>query len=455
MDTGEDSLSENQAIAAWSSFDRDSYHIGETIRQRLRILYQASEVVPDLDSLRRRMSFFPLEQRSFNETTIEHSDGIVEYLLDYELQGVRVEPQQTYEIEPFILYYSSVDDSDDNIYSQLIQPEPVHIAAYYPMNMENVSMRSLKGSMNDAQDLRQLLLSGSGGFLLIMVLFLLWHYGRRRSVKELTEEEQLWRVYTSMDITSLDNRTALLNYEQIFTHLLYHQTGVSPEDFWSGIDPEDASWHDITCEVRALLLENYQPEYPPESAISKMKALLGEKLSTLVSEKRLLIEQGPTFLQRIRIQPGIITSAIVIMVISLGLFALAANPDAWVSGELQQYNALMNRVGEDPYENEQIYLALSAMGDTALNSQIQTAALFNAGTLRGDKSFSMTNTRLERHVLDAVLTSDSVEQLFHALLEEPFTEETQIVTVLMDGAEQLMRMHKETWRLPSSDVRLY
>jgi hypothetical protein len=62
MDTGEDSLSENQAIAAWSSFDRDSYHIGETIRQRLRILYQASEVVPDLDSLRRRMSFFPLEQ---------------------------------------------------------------------------------------------------------------------------------------------------------------------------------------------------------------------------------------------------------------------------------------------------------------------------------------------------------------------------------------------------------
>ncbi len=42
-------------------------------------------------------------------------------------------------------------------------------------------------------------------------------------------------------------------------------------------------------------------------------------------------------------------------------------------------------------------------------------------------------------MLNAVLSSDSVEELFHLLLEEPFTEESQIVTVLMDGAEQLRR----------------
>ena len=148
-------LSENQQITAWTRFDKDSYHIGEVIHQELRILYNASEVVPDIDSLRRRLSFFPLEQRSFDETTVNHSGGIVEHLLEYELQGVRVELQQTYDIEPFILYYSSVDDSDDNIYSQVIQPEPVHISAYYPASMLMVSMQPLKGIMDDAEGLRQ------------------------------------------------------------------------------------------------------------------------------------------------------------------------------------------------------------------------------------------------------------------------------------------------------------
>jgi hypothetical protein len=385
------------------------------------------------------MSFFPLEQRNATETTIQHGDGVTEYLLDFELQGVRVEPQKSYRIDPFTLYYSLANAVDDNIYSLVIRPPIVHMAAYYPLSMEGVDLLTIKGELNNAEGLRQFIMASGGILLLCFAAFILWHFGRRRMVMELTEEERLWRVFTAMENSSLDNRTALLNYEQIFTRLLYVQTNVTPEAFWSGDDPDDEVWKAITITAREILLENYQTADPTDADVKKLKSVLGDSLSSCVTESRLHIEQQPNFRQRIGQQPIVMSYASVLIVLAVSVFILNIFPDAWSSTELQQYNSLARDIQNDDVNIEETYLALSTMGDQATNNRIKYAALYNAGTLRASKSFSMYAQGYERLILNSVIRSRSVEEMFHALLEGPFDEESQIVSILTDGAEQLRR----------------
>jgi hypothetical protein len=258
-------------------------------------------------------------------------------------------------------------------------------------------------------------------------------------VMELTEEERLWRVFTAMENSSLDNRTALLNYEQIFTRLLYVQTNVTPEAFWSGDDPDDEVWKAITITAREILLENYQTADPTDADVKKLKSVLGDSLSSCVTESRLHIEQQPNFRQRIGQQPIVMSYASVLIVLAVSVFILNIFPDAWSSTELQQYNSLARDIQNDDVNIEETYLALSTMGDQATNNRIKYAALYNAGTLRASKSFSMYAQGYERLILNSVIRSRSVEEMFHALLEGPFDEESQIVSILTDGAEQLRR----------------
>jgi hypothetical protein len=231
-----------------------------------------------------------------------------------------------------------------------------------------------------------------------------------------------------------------LNYEQVFTRLLHIRTGISPEAFWSGEDPEQDDWKGLSMDARQILTDNYQVPDPVDSEVERMKSLLGERLSSLVAEARLKIEQQPGFLKRLRMQPAVVTQASVLAGLAAILFILNFIPGLWISSELKQYNAILNSIADDERIGEETYLALSAMGDQARNTSIKYPALYNAGTLRGDNSFSMANRRQEDLILGTVIRSETVEQLFMVLLEDgPFDEESQIVSVLIDGAEQLRR----------------
>ncbi len=435
----QETLNDEQIIAGWVDLDRPSYHIGEVIHQQLRVLYRSDKVVPDIDNLRRRMSFFPLENRNLTETVINHSDQVVEIILDYELQAVRVEPQQTYRIDPFILYYSNADQGDDNVFSYTIQTPVVHIGSFYPDNIDRIVLHGVKGPLETARHLRRSIPAGSGVILLAVAGLLLWHFGRRRSIQELSEAEQLWRVFTSIQSTDLNNRICLLNYEQVFTRLLYLQTGVTPESFWSGVDPDDELWRPLAIEARKILIDNYQAQEPDLAGIDTIKSILEERLAALVEESRLNIEQQPTFGQRISQQPPVIIHAAITTLIAVILLALAALPDLWLSGELKDYNRMMADIQSDD-TNENHYLELSAMGDRATNNIVKFSALYNAGTLRSENSFSMFNPEDEKLILNTAIRADSVEDLFMVLLEDgPFDEESQIVTVLLNGVEQLRR----------------
>ncbi len=439
VDAPQQSLSNEQIIAGWVKLDRPSYHVGEVIHQQLRILYRSDKVVPDIDNLRRRMSFFPLENRNLTETVINHPEQIVEYILDYELQAVRVEPQQTYRIDPFILYYTNVDQADDNVFSYTVQTPVVHIGSFYPDNIDRIVLHDIKGALGTANHLRQTIPVGSGILLLAVAGILLWHFGRRRNIQELSEEEQLWRVFISIKSTDLNNRLRLLNYEQVFTRLLYIQTDITPESFWSGLNPDNEEWRPLAIEARKILIENYQADEPDAAGIDTIKSILEKQLAALVEESRLKIEQQPTFGQRISQQPTVITHAGITALFAIVLLAMSAAPNLWLSGELKNYNHIITDVQSgDISENH--YLDLSAMGDRSTNNVVKFAALYNAGTLRTENSFSMFNPEDEKLILNTAIRADSVETLFMILLEDgPFDEESQIVTVLLNGVEQLRR----------------
>jgi hypothetical protein len=432
-------LLDEQIITGSVKFDRPSYHIGEVIHQQLRVLYRSNKVVPDIDNLRRRMSFFPLENRGLTETIVNHPGQVVEYILDYELQAVRVEPKQSYRIDPFILYYSDVDQADDNVFSYTIQTPVVHIGSFYPDNIDGVILHNIKGKLGTARQIRQTIPAVSALLLFCVAGLLLWYFGRRRSIKELSEEEQLWRVFTSIKSTDLKNRISLLNYEQVFTRLLYIQTGLTPESFWSGVNPKDEVWKPLAIQAREIFIDNYQVEEPVDEDISTIQSILETQLASMVEESRLKIEQQPSFKQRISQQPAVVLHVGITTALALLLLGLALVPDLWLSGELKSYNRLMEEI-QAGKTNENQYLELSAMGDRAANTNVKYTALYNAGTLRSANSFSMFDPDDEKLVLNATIRSETVENLFMVLLEDgPFDEEAQIVSVLLDAAEQLRR----------------
>lgn len=438
-------LPEDENLAGHAAFDQASYLPGALMQYRLRVLYRADSVTPDFDSLRRRMNFFPFEQRGFREERVQPGeDGVGEYLLEYELQGVRTEPDETYRFDPSILYYTLPDDPEQEVHSYLIQPPLVHVSAYYPDASSAIPLQAIKGQFTTATPLRRNLMAAGGLILLILLAFVLWRHGRRRRVEELAPEERLWREFHACKPAPGDTRATLLEYERIYTHLLEIRTGISPDAFWSGATPEEPFWRDATLTARQVLLENYQLSAPDKSEVDKMERLIRECLTLMVKEARLRVEEEPSYIERLKRQPRVQIQGGALALLAIILFVLAGIPGAWVSDELNRYNALVADYAGGEAGREQTYLALSALGDASYNDKVKAAALYNAGTLRAGQSFTtdFSATGREQRILDAVMQEESVEALFHSLLEGMFfTEETQIVTVLIDGAEQLRRAH--------------
>ena len=438
-------LDGDENLAGRISFDQDSYLPGALMRYRLHVLYREAAVTPDFDSLRRRMNFFPFEQREFSETRVPAGeDGVAEYLLDYQLQGVRTEPHQSYRFDPSVLYYTLPGDPDEEVYSYMIQPPVVHVSAYYPDASSVIPLQPLKGPFATATPLRRNLMVAGGLLLLALAGFILWRQGRRRRVQELAPEERLWREFHDLEAGAGDTRATLLEYERIYTHLLEIRTGIQPDAFWAGALPEETFWRESTQAARTVLLENYQLDAPDEEEAGKVARIIRDCLSAMVAETRLRVEQEPSFLERLKRQPLVLSQGGLLALLAAVLFVLAGIPGAWLSDELKRYNRLVDAHAAGVAGREETYLGLSALGDEALNGKVKAAALYNAGTLRASQSFTTdySASGREERILEAVMETDSAEALFHSLLEGMFfTEETQIVTVLIDGAEQLRRSH--------------
>jgi hypothetical protein len=77
------------------------------------------------------------------------------------------------------------------------------------------------------------------------------------------------------------------------------------------------------------------------------------------------------------------------------------------------------------------------LGDAATNPAIRAASLYNTATLRADRSFAEGTPEQEEVILAALFTAKSAEALMHDLLEGPFNEETEVLSIMLNGAERL------------------
>lgn len=367
-------------IAGWASFDRNSIYIGETLKYALRIVYRKDVVKPDLEMLGRSLTYGKFDSREVTEQTRGIAPGIREYTVEHVLQGVDVVPHSDYRINPAVLFYKSKTATAGELQSLRIQAPAVHVGGYYPRNVSGILMQGLKEKIRDPLALRRGAMLGSGAVLLALAVLFLWWLGRKRRHAELSEAERLWQAFHGGERRTLDNRAYLLHCESLFTRLLQSCTSVSPEAFWSGSDPEDAFWKDLSGQVREILWKSYRSAEPSLDDRARMTALLDRIFSSVVAEEALRREAEPSFLRRLSRQPAALAATAGCAALALLMLLLAARPAIWLSPSIVQYGEAVERVRNEATRADGA-AQLADIGERIQDPAIKAAAFYNAGTV--------------------------------------------------------------------------
>lgn len=429
-------------IRGSATFDKSSYFTGEVATYELEIFYRTDEVQPDLGGFSNRISLFPFEHLSTSKRVEDIGNGIRRFVLRYDLQVLTTRRTGSYQFEPAVLYYSEA--GEDNALKSLRIGQPrVYLSSYYPPNIANVAMMDLKGRIRDQGRLRKGLLVLGALALLVLALFLLWRFGRRRRLSELTEAERLWRQFNSVRGVRMDNRAHLLACERIFSRILQSYADISPQVFWSGGEPEDRTWSTPIARAREVLRRTYLAAAPTSDDVRQTNILLTSTLSSLVEEEKLLREQQPSFVGRLLEQPLVLAFTGVLAGTSILILILCIYPSTWVNPDIRQYNATMAEVQSGSIGPDDSYRQLAALGDNLEVEKVKAAALYNAGTLKAGMGFDGVSEAQQRMLLGVVFAAASPEELIEAiLLSGIVNSHEEVVTLLINGAEQFRRAER-------------
>ncbi|MGK0297984.1 MAG: hypothetical protein ACI9XC_001602 [Gammaproteobacteria bacterium] len=398
-------LPEGVDIAGWASFDRDSYLVGESITYRVRILFRADKVEPDLDQFVRSVSFSPIEKGESLVNTRTVAPNVNEYTMEYLLQGVNVEPHTTYNLDPVVLFYKAPSASVRELQSIRIPTPSIYFSEYYPQDVSTVPLKELKAEMNDSYWLRQLLLGSSGLILFSLSLFILWRFGRKRKKKELSETEILWQEFQEIKQIKLGLREYLLNCEKIVTRLLQSRADLSATAFWVGSDPEEEYWKNFTMKFRQVFFKIYRPSILQQEDAEQATNILNETFSEVVAEDLLNREKELSFIKRIAQQPNKLTTSGICFILAVMMFTLSALPDLWLSPDLVNYNNTVTSLSNaTPLIEESNFFV--ELGEHSENSVIKAAALYNAGTIKAHMKPSINPPMKEQELLELVFQPD-------------------------------------------------
>jgi hypothetical protein len=438
-------MSSDSDIEGRAWFDKQSYFMGEVATFDLRVRFREGSVEPDFDTFRNYISFQPFEQRKTTSTVSNIGGGIQEYRLRYELQAMGSKLSGSYGFNPTVLYYKKLAEQTDDLYALRIQLPQVYVASYYPFDITGVALHDIKSVIVDPAVTRQVFMLFAGIVLASLTGVLLWVYGRRRRMDELSVPERLWRRFNEFRNTPMDNRAYLLSCERIFSGLLSGYVQTSPEKFWSGVPADYGNVSAIVPKVRVILRRIYKISDPAEADVEEITILIEETLSSLVEEEKLKTEMEPTFIARIRKQPRVIKLSSVLALLSVMALFLAYRPLLWLSPDIVQYNQLVTRLNNGIVIEENPYTDLTALGEAAELETVRAAAFYNAGTIRVNQSFASTwlsqDEQREQHelVLRAVFQRQSAETFLNNLTGRHFHTENELVVNLTNGAEHLLR----------------
>ncbi len=438
--TAAEVLVNDEDIAGWIEFDKDSYLLGEHASCLVRVLYRNDKVKPDLDAFKRNLGFLPFDQIGVTESSSSAGIGITEYRITYQLHMVGVKRPDTYKMDPAMLPYTNIGQPGSNLHTVRIPRPAIHIGSLYPWNAGSISLREIKPAIYARDALRQSVMLLGGTILLLLALFILWRFGRRRTQYELTVPEQLWFQLKQLNESAAGPRSYLLGCEKIVTRLLHVQIDMDPDSFWSGAQIEDQVWSTFIESSRQILRRVYQSGELTQTEVTQMKILLSDKLKSLVAQHRLLLELQPTLSVRIRQQPRVAQTLIVVTILSALLLVLVATPQWWLSSEIKRYNSTVQSVLTATDITEEVLLGLQSFASSVQNKKIQLAAYYNSGTARAAHSFGVHNPESQLKILELVFQAETPDDLLQTLILTKLSEsEEDVIALLVNAAEKLQQ----------------
>ena len=433
-------LADDEDIAGWIEFDKDSYLLGEHASCLVRVLYRNDKIKPDLDAFKRNLGFLPFDQIGATESSSSAGIGITEYRLVYQLHMVGVKRPDTYKMDPAMLPYTNIEQQGSNLHTVRIPRPAIHIGSLYPWNAGSISLREIKPAIYARDTLRQTVMLLGGTILLLLALFILWRFGRRRTQYELSAPEQLWFQLRQLNESAAGPRSYLLGCEKIVTRLLHVQIDMDPDSFWSGAQIADQAWSTFVESSRQILRRVYQSGELAQTEVTQMKDLLTDKLTSLVEQHRLLLELQPTLSVRIRQQPRVAQTLIIVTTLSALMLVLAATPQWWLSSEIKHYNSTVQSFLTATDVTEEVLLGMQSFASSAQNKKIQLAAYYNSGTARAAHSFGEHNPDSQSKILQLVFEAETPDDLLQTLiLTKLSASQEDVIALLVNAAEKLQQ----------------
>lgn len=408
-------LEADQAIRANIRLDRPSYHLGDRVRYTLELVWRDDRVRPDIDTLRRAISFYPFDRRAADFVESRARGGFRKLEARFVLQPVVVDTPGGYQLDTVTVFYTRADDGHSEVHALRANPPPVYLGEYYPADIRTIPTRPAKSYIDAAGSLRGSVLGGAGFVLIAAAAFLAWRQGRRRSGDELTAAETLWRNLDALRNSADDLRARLVGCEALFVDALELRFGIDAPAFWSGDADAIAADESLLVEARGVFRSGYRHAEPAAQDVARGEEFVADLLAPLVVEDRLRREQQPAFVGRLRQQPGVVAAIGTLGLIGVVALGLAAVPSAWLAGEIRAYNDAVALLEEeaDPQAALDAFLLLA---DQADKPRVKAASLYNTGTLLGDFRLTRMSRETYESFINAIFLPElTLSRLMHDL----------------------------------------
>jgi hypothetical protein len=418
------SLPDESAISGWSYLDRDSMHLGDIVQFTITVLFDTNKVIPDFNIFEKSIDVLPLERMTIKQSQYYLKDDVIKYVIEFNLQAVNVSIDRQYKLDPVLMYYTTPGESD--LKSFEIESPSIHIASYYPSNVEGISLKDIKGEITAYTNSSRIFIGAGGIVIIVMVVFAVFMFCARKLPSKLSETERLWLIYQKLDFDTDDTRAWLFSAERIFTQIVSIKLGIKPDRFWSGTIPKDSFWKDIMDQARQLLRKMYQVNDPDKKHIEEFNDLLRLSFTESLTDERRNVLNQATLVQRFINQKKVMILNTGGMIIGILMVVSAVWPGLWVSDIVIRYNSLLELTQSDENINSAAE-GFSTLGDEITENKIKAAALYNAATLMSD-NLQEINAEQALSIGDSFTNVASDEQIIQDTEDLLFVLTTNIDT---------------------------
>ncbi len=373
-----DLLLEDTYITGWSSIDRNSLHIGETVNYVINIVYDPANITPDMDVFERSVDVTPLEKRQFSEAISSLEGGYKKYTLEYVLQAVVVETGASFQLDPAIIYFTSLGES--SLQSYQVSSPRIRIMEYYPGNDADSELNGIIGPIRAYSNLTRVLMAFLGFILIAFCSFSIWKFCRKKKDTELTRVDNLWLEYQNTVKTKSPSKPSFTEFERIFTQLLSSQTGIKPGQFWSGQISDDKFWKEACIGGRNIFRNIYSPGKININWNKDVIALLDNSFTHTLSEINRKNLTEPSLIHRLFNEKQILFISSGSFVLGILMLIFTVWPATWIPEDINRFNQLLEVVNNDEYTNE-VALEFSDLGESFNDKHLSAVSYYNSGTL--------------------------------------------------------------------------